>query len=257
MTGFSFFLGGQDLEMQEIARLIRRAAPDAPLHDKALGWGARVSDYAAEIADALATGYRPVLIELKLDRPVPGMAVIVDHHGPAAGQDRPTSLHQIFDLLGLPAGGWSRRMELVAANDRGHIAAMRAMGATADEIAAIRREDRAAQGITAGMEEAGERAIANLEHWLDGRVLVARLSHARCAVVTDRLDPDESRPLVVLSPAEVNIFGPGAVISALNQEILGGWYGGALPTRGYWGHAAPLPDEAVLQQALMSGMNLQ
>lgn len=254
MTDLAFFLGGQDLEMQEIARLIRRAAPGAPLYDKGLAWGAAVSDYAGEIDLAVASGFRPVLVELTPDHPVPGIAVIIDHHGPAAGQDCPTSLEQVFDLLGLPATDWSRRLQLVSANDRGHIPALRAMAATKVEIDGIRRDDRAAQGITAAMEKAGEDAVANLESWLDGQVLVARLLHGRSAVVTDRLDQDDRRPLVVLSPAEVNVYGPGTVIQALDRAWPDGWYGGALPGWGYWGHTAPVPDEAALQKALLSGL---
>lgn len=251
---FAFFLGGRDLEMVEIARLIRDHAPGAPLFDAGLAWGAKASDYADAIQAAAASGRRPVLVELALDLPLPDGALVVDHHGDAAGAAAPTSLRQIFALLGLPAAAWTRRMELVAANDRGHIREMRSIGATAAEIAAIRRDDRAAQGVTADMEAAGERAVAALEPVLDGRARLARLPHARCAVVTDRLDPDEHRPLLVLSPGEINAYGPGAVIAALDRAFPGGWRGGALPAYGFWGHAAPLPDEPALLRAVAEGL---
>lgn len=254
---FAFFLGGSDLEMVEIARLIRDHAPDAPLFDAGLAWGAKASDYADAIAAAAASGRRPVLVELAVDMPLPNGALVVDHHGDAAGAEQPTSLHRIFALLNLPAAAWTRRMELVAANDRGHIRALRAAGATEAEIAAIRRDDRAAQGVTAEMEAAGERAVAALETVLDGRARLARLPHAACAVVTDRLDPDDPRPLIVLSPAEVNAYGPGAVIAALDRSFPGGWRGGALPAYGFWGHTAPLPDEAALLHAVAEGLEAE
>lgn len=254
-SSFAFFLGGRDLEMVEIARLIRNHAPDAPLFDAGLAWGAKALDYAGAIRAAAASGRRPVLVELAVDMPLPDGALVVDHHGDAAGAEQSTSLQRIFALLGLPAAAWTRRMELVAANDRGHIRGMKAVGATAAEIAAIRRDDRAAQGVTAEMETAGERAVGALETVLNGRARLARLPHARCAVVTDRLDPDDLRPLIVLSPGEVNAYGPGAVIAALDRAFPGGWRGGALPAYGFWGHAAPLPDEAALLRAVAEGVN--
>lgn len=255
----SFFLGGADLEMREIARLIREYAPDTPVFDKGLTWGAKASDYAADIAAALAAGRRPVLVELALDMPLPADAapadiVIIDHHGAAAGADRPTSLHQIFALLNLPPAAWTRRLELVAANDCGHIREMRRLGATWDEIAQIRADDRASQGVTPAMEAAGEAAVAALETILDGRARLARLPHARCSVVTDRLDPDDPRPLIVLSPGEVNVYAPGPVIAALDRAFPGGWSGGALPAYGFWGRGAPVPPESALSAVVAAGM---
>lgn len=250
----SFFLGGADLEMREIAQVIRAHAPDAALHDKGLAWGAKASDYAADIAASVAAGRRPVLVELALDTPLPADAVIVDHHGAAAGAGRPTSLHQIFALLNLPPSAWTRRLELVAANDRGHIREMRALGATREEIAQIRADDRAAQGVTPEMEAAGEAAVAALETLLGGRARLARLPHARCSVVTDRLDPDDPRPLIVLSPGEVNAYASGPVITALDRAFPGGWSGGALPVYGFWGHGAPVPPEGALLAVVAAGM---
>lgn len=240
--------------MREIAELIRAHAPDATLYDKGLAWGAKASDYAADIAASVAASRIPVLVELALDIPLPAEAVIVDHHGAAAGADRPTSLHQIFALLGLPPSAWTRRLELVAANDRGHIREMRDLGATAAEIAQIRADDRASQGVTPEMEAAGEAAVATLETILDGRARLARLPHARCSVVTDRLDPDDARPLIVLSPGEVNVYAPGPAIAALDRAFPGGWSGGALPAYGFWGHGAPVPPESALLAAVSAGM---
>ncbi len=61
-----------------------------------------------------------------------------------ASYDKPTSLQQIFALLGLSAERWTRWFALVAANDRGHIAEMVGLGATPEEIAQVRAADRAA-----------------------------------------------------------------------------------------------------------------
>src|SRR5207249_1075933 len=113
-------------------------------HDKRLAWGARASAYAGEIASCLGAGRTPVLVELEDDVGVGDAGVVVvDHHGPRAAHEAPTSLHQVFALLGLASRCWTRRYDLVAANDRGAVRALVAAGATRAEIEEIRAADRA------------------------------------------------------------------------------------------------------------------
>lgn len=248
MATLTFFLGGRDLEMAEIAALVRATVGAHAVVDKGLPWhGAVASAYANEIATALACGRQPVLVELglDLDAGVIDRCLVVDHHGSRAGADQPTSLEQVFALLHLPPSRWTRRHALVAANDRGWIPGLRAMGATAAEIAAIRAEDRAAQGITAADEEAGARALIGRERVADGSLVVVRLPHARTAVVMDRLaqeaGDDQVPDTLIQSPGEVNFSGCGGRVRALDAAFPGGWCGGALPHFGFWGKAAPLP----------------
>lgn len=243
---YEFFLGGRDLEMTVIRELLEHHAPGR-FHDHHLEWGAKASDYQSEIRACLAAGRTPVLIELEADMTLdPQEIVIIDHHGRRAGSDRPTSLHQVFELLGLPAKLWTKRHALVAANDRGHIPAMIELGASRAEIAAIRAADRAAQGITSEEEQEGERAAGRAEVLAGGQLTVVRLAHDRTAAVADRLDPLLGGPgyrnLLVLSPGQVNFFGAGGWIDRLASEFPGGWYGGALPKKGFWGHANPPRD---------------
>lgn len=254
-----FFLGGRDLEMETIRALVEDTlGPDA-VRDRGLGWGAGLSDYAADLA-ALPPGRVPVLVELALDAPLPADAVVIDHHGLQAGRETPTSLEQVFHLLGLPPDRWSRHLALVAANDRGHVRALRAMGASAEEVDAIRRADRRAQGITPEEEESGEAAFHRREPHLNGALTVVRLPHSRTAVVTDRMalaaSADVPVNLLVISPGEVNFFGTGAATAALDTAFPGGWSGGDLPEAGFWGsaHCPPEPEiiaalSAVLQSA--------
>lgn len=237
----AFFLGGSDLEMQAIRGLLEETAPDR-FHDKRLGWGARASAYKKEIAQALAAGHTPVLVELEDDLGLaPEGVIVADHHGPRAGAENPTSLHQVFALLDLPSERWTRWFDLVAANDRGHIAEMLALGATAEEIARVRAADRAAQGIGPQEERAGEEAVRRAETLAKGRLTLVRLPHAHTATVTDRMNPALGGPgfqnLLVLSPDEVNFFGNGELVMALDECFPGGWYGGALPQNGFWGRA--------------------
>lgn len=254
----AFFLGGRDLEMVTIRQLLEQEAPGR-LYDKGLSWGARASAYATEIGDMLARGLTPVLIELQNDLPLdPARLIIVDHHSERAGKEQPTSLHQVFALLGLPPSRWSRWFELVAANDRGYIPALVEAGAMPAEIASVRAADRAAQGITAGQEAAAEQAIARRETYADGRLTLIRLPHARTATVTDRLQPELGGAgydnLIVLSPDEVNFYGRGGLVRRLVRTFPGGWYGGALPAYGYWGHGAPLPTLTALRHCLEQGL---
>lgn len=255
MNRFAFFLGGRDLEMEEIGRLIRRHAPTAELNDRRLCWGeAAASAYGHEIDRALRAGWRPVLVELRPDLPagIIDQCLIIDHHGARAGADQPTSLEQVFALLGLAEWEWTRRLRLVAANDRGWIPELRAVGALPEEIEAIRREDRSAQGVTADQERAGEEALG--QRWLamGGELVVVRMPHDRVAVVMDRLALEARDPpdVLVLSPHQVNFSGRGQRVQALVQAFPGGWHGGALPARGFWGHSEPLPSLDEILSAL-------
>ncbi len=236
---YNFFLGGHDLEMVTIRQLVEEYST-ATIYDKQLHWGAKTSDYEQEINAALNTGAVPVLIELKLDLDLPRDKIrIIDHHGPLAGHDRPTSLEQVFALLELPDHLWTRHLALVAANDRGYIPAMQQLNATTEEIRSIRFQDRQAQGITADEEQTAIEALNKLEYLLDGRLVIAHLPHNKTAALVDRLQPeagDLSIPnILIISPDEINFFGDGKVVHALAEQYPQGWYGGDLPVKGFWG----------------------
>jgi hypothetical protein len=243
LSKLAFFLGGHDLEMLTIRDLIAEVAPQR-LFDKDLRWGAKASAYRAEIGDAVARGLEPVLVELEDDLRIPSAHIVVDHHGDRAGAETPTSLHQVFDLLRLPRSRWTRHFDLVAANDRGHIRELRRIGASEDEIRRIRAADRAAQGITPEDERWGEQALRDATLLANGQLLVVRLPHARTAVVADRVEMDRQAPenLLVLSPNEANFYGAGAVVAWLDERYPGGWSGGALPERGFWGYSSSPAD---------------
>ncbi|EJW09349.1 hypothetical protein A33M_1559 [Rhodovulum sp. PH10] len=245
MSHDRYFLGGHDLEMEEIRTLLVEAGLAGRLVDKALAWGARASAYESEIRAALVRGETPVLIELADDLPADidrGVLVDIDHHGTRAGADQPTALEQIFARLGLPATAWTRRRALVAANDVGHAPALRGLGASAEEIRAIRDADRRAQGVTAAVEAESRRALATAER--AGDLLIVRTTASTSSAIVDFVLPEYGGPgaedLLVVMPDTVSFFGRGAVIERL-KSIPGCWYGGALPERGYWG--APITGE--------------
>ncbi len=239
-------LGGYDAEMLEIRRVLE--AEGVAFCDKGLGWGAKTSAYAEEIAAAEAAGKTVVTVELTRDINLPQGTIEVDHHGDRSSE--PASLLQVLSLLGLEP---SRKQQLIAANDSGFIPAMLAVGASAEEVAEVRLLDRKAQGITSEQEKEAERAIAVAET-ING-VTVVRMAHSKCATVTDRLfDPNKPECLLILSgDGESNFYGERALCEELkgtktgtapapwdpNQTIdtfshFGGWTGGGEKS-GFWG----------------------
>lgn len=247
---FAFFLGGQDLEMVTIAALLADLRKEdhrrlAAVYDRKLPWGARASAYGDEVAKASESGWLPVLVELGCDMGLPLGCIVIEHHGDRSGG--PSALRQIFDLLAMPERRWTRDLALVAANDKGYIPAMARMGATAEEIAEIRRRDRRAQGITVEEEAAGLAAVARADLRLDGSLIVVQLPHERTATVADPLAlRGDRRDLLILCPTSTQFFGDGLRIAKLNAAWPDGWRGGELPGRGFWGMQQSLPLADVL-----------
>lgn len=237
-----FFLGGADAEMLAIADACREAG--VAIVDKHLGWGASASAYKEEIAQAISEGKQPVLIELSLDIELPETAIVVDHHNENVG--KPASILQVLSLLGVEP---TRYQQLIAANDCAYIPGMLALGATPEEIAAVRLADRAAQGITPEQEREAERAIAAAE--VVNGVTIIKMAHSKTATVCDRLfsQDKEQRLLILSEDGESNFFGNGELCRLLQGEDtgkkteqgytiyshFGGWIGGNLPQSGFWG----------------------
>jgi hypothetical protein len=246
MTGnLSFFLGGHDLEMITIKEMLALHRPHCKVFDKGLSWGAMQSDYRHEMAASAAGGDVIVCVELGLDLELPTTTIIVDHHG--ARSQEPSSLKQVFDIVALPQEAWTRHYDLVSANDTGHIVAMRAFGASHDEIMRIRAQDRAAQGITQAEESEGLAALEMAQPLLDNQILVVKLPHGRTATVADPLAiANDPRDLLVRSPLATNFFGLKSRIACLDSVFPGGWSGGGGDQRGFWGIGQALPLEALI-----------
>ena len=256
-----FFLGGRDLEMLVIRELLERCVP-GKVHDRGLTWGAKASAYAAEIARVVQDGARAVLVELVDDVSETLGAgedriVLIDHHGERAGRNMPTSLEQVFARLNRPTSEWTRWMELVAANDRGHVRGLLEVEATPDEIRQVRAADRRAQGITEAEEHAGRAAAHAAEVRCVGALTVVHLPHARTATVTDALEPALGGPgyenLLILCPDQTYFFGEGLTIQRLSRRYSKSFFGGELPVRGYWGVLQPLTVDQFVETAQITG----
>lgn len=241
-----FFLGGHDLEMTTIRELLQEHASGG-WYDRGLSWGAKASAYASDLEAALMGGRVPVLVELDLDLALPsGRYLVVNHHDDQA-VGKPTALEQVYVLLRLPASGWSRWYNLVAANDRGHIRAMLALepSATVEEIRTVRAADRAAQGMTPAEEMESAVAAAEARVLAGGSLTVLELPHERASAAVDWLEPALGgrghENVFAYSPHSVNFFGERRVIEALRARFPGGHSGGASPDFGYWCHESARP----------------
>ncbi|MFA5454867.1 MAG: hypothetical protein WC272_06075 [Sulfurimonas sp.] len=137
-----FLLGGHDLEMVEIIKILEQNCKK--FEDKKLKWGAKLSDYK-EFLNFEGTIYG---IELEEDITSPSNYVEIDHHG--KNDHKKSSLEQVAEILGVKLGDDQR---LIAANDSRYISGMKSLCAKEEEIDEIRKKDRESQGVTKEDEE--------------------------------------------------------------------------------------------------------
>ncbi|MCX6305385.1 MAG: hypothetical protein NT040_10475 [Bacteroidetes bacterium] len=170
---YVFLLGGWDLEMDEIASIL--ISYGQKFHNLNLEWGAKLSAYQHLFNDK----HTFVGIELARDIPQPKHYLEIDHHNEKS--DLPSSLEQIAQLLNISL---DRYQQLVAANDRGYIPAMLAMGASEEEVKEIREADRRAQGVTQEEEHLAQLAM---DDGLNiGDLFVIYYEGQRFSSITDR-----------------------------------------------------------------------
>ena len=141
-----FLLGGCDLEMAAIKRLLKRY--NQKFIDKNLKWGAKLSDYKEEIEKYKNEKiYAIELIEdIKTDN-----ITLIDHHNELSS--KPSSIEQIAALLNHKLSSFEKA---VALNDKGYIYEMLKNNINLSDIKRIRRLDRKAQGVTKEEEEAAK-----------------------------------------------------------------------------------------------------
>jgi hypothetical protein len=152
---FVYFLGGHDLEMNEIKLLLEHY--QAKYFDKKLSWGAKVSDYKEELIQ-LKEGEIPVFIELEIDFKYQGEFENIDHHGPLS--HFPSSLEQVAQRFNHPL---TRFQQLVSINDKAYKIGLKRFGASSDEIKAIRYMDRQKQGVTENDEALALKSIETIK----------------------------------------------------------------------------------------------
>jgi len=192
-----FLLGGHDLEMTEIRRILDERG--IVYYDRNLSWdNASLSAYS----DVLNNESEFTGIELKSDITPPAKYLLIDHHNENANE--PSALEHVAKLLDIEL---TREQQLIAANDKGFIPAMEAIGATPEEITEIRHRDREAQGVTEKDEQLAEQSLRENRSIERGITVVKSLT-SKFSTITDRLYPCDG--LLIYTDNELNYFGTGA-----------------------------------------------
>ena len=216
LNKYVFFLGGQDLEMQEIRKLLedKGLIESAHFFDEKLSWGASLADYAG----VYATDRINVCIELSekeegedlVEKFFPDKALYkrIDHHNELS--DRPSALEQVAELLNIDLKeqeNWDR-LKLVVANDVGYIPAMKEQGATLEEIESIRKEDRMAQGATEEDEKKAEKELEDPQSFekVDD-IALFKTSLKRFSPIVDRLRQRGENRILIYNEEELTYFG--------------------------------------------------
>jgi len=205
-----FLLGGHDLEMLETRRLLMMHGERYA--DANLSWSnAYLSAYMSVIAEEPDLEYYGV--ELHEDTQLPKYYHRIDHHNDYS--QRPAAIMQVAELLGIKP---DRHIQLVAANDAGYIPAMRALNASKEEIAEIRKQDRAAQGVTEEDEKMAELSISEHSVRYEG-LFIVHAQTSKFSPICDRLFPYQR--LLIYTDAEWTYYGEGKseLVAMLADDI--------------------------------------
>ncbi len=210
-----FLLGGHDLEMMTIKSIVERRK-DCLVLDKELRWdNAMLSAYQEEIERYQeAELYAVELMEdLELTEDAIKQFHKIDHHNDMSGL--PSSLEQVASILDIEL---NRFQKLVAANDSGYIPAMKVLQATDDEVMEIRRQDRAAQGVTEEDEQLAEESIAS-QLQKSNQLWIVKSFSSKFSPICDRLYP--YKRLLVYTESEWMFYGEGKseLVQRFAEEI--------------------------------------
>jgi len=198
-----FLLGGHDLEMAEIRRIVNECGIECK--DHGLEWNnAKLSAYSKILDETNVF----VAVELVTDIPLPKNYIPIDHHNENNNEN--SSIEQVIELLNSRAGievKMTRDIQLIAENDKGYIPAMLKIGATTEEVEDIRQRDRKAQGATEDDERLAEESIRNNLKVEEGLIIVESLT-PKFSTITDRLFPFDK--LLIYTDDELTYYGKGA-----------------------------------------------
>ncbi|MEM5777462.1 MAG: hypothetical protein QXJ06_03360 [Candidatus Aenigmatarchaeota archaeon] len=235
---YVFFLGGYDLEMLEIKKILEEN--NCKLYDKNLSWGAKASSYKDELSN-LEQDEIPVLIELEIDIKVPDKSIIIDHHNEKAGKDVKTSIEQLAELINIEL---NREQKLISANDRAHIQGMIELGASEEEIKDIRERDRKAQGVTDEDERLSLLSIEHFSYRISKDLIIIYSLTQKTSPIIDNLYKYYRHIFIIDFTGGLYYSGTGQIVELLsevykkykkNDPNIECWKGGNLPFSGYFG----------------------
>lgn len=195
-----FFLGGYDLEMATIKQMLEER-DDCVVADKHLSWEyALLSAYQEDLskyADCQIYG-----IELREDITAPENYTSIDHHNDKSSQ--PSSLEQVANLLGVTL---NRYQQLVAANDKGYIPAVKALEASKEEIDEIRRKDREAQGFTEEDEQKARQVLESADMSYPGLIIVKAVNSSFSPIIDCLSESYPYHSYVILTDRVICTYG--------------------------------------------------
>lgn len=227
---YIFFLGGHDAEMLEIRNILSKY--NYIFFDNALKWdNANTSSYKNEIIN-LKENEIPVFIELKIDIQIPTNSKIIDHH--FEKEKEPSSIEQIAKLLHIELNRWQ---QLIAANDKGYIPAMKCLCATEEEIEKVRAFDRNAQGVTEEDERLAEESIKKNQTEENGIITIKSLTE-KFSPIADKMF-GKTNNLLIFTGDKLTYYGERKeqIVKKFEQLIKEGkaYYGGG--ENGFFGLA--------------------
>ncbi|MDR1403248.1 MAG: hypothetical protein LBJ60_06065 [Tannerellaceae bacterium] len=215
-----FLLGGYDLEMITIRDLLQKY--EETYFDNKLCWDNALLSSYKDVLDQYGNKTDTVIYGIELQ---PSSSVtmyanyrLIDHHNEY--MRKPSALIQVAEILNHPL---TRYEQLIAANDSSYISGMIKLGATHEEVKAIRRKDRINQGVTEEDEELAEQALKDKIEQIDDLIIIQSKT-ARFSAITDRLYP--YRKLLIYTDKEWVYYGEDTdrIIRLFQDKTL--FYGG-------------------------------
>lgn len=196
-----FLLGGHDLEMHEIAALLKRWG--FTFFDRNLSWANAVMSAYGDVLQQYGNQDEMLLYGIELRDDLNGIVYRnyfrIDHHNDYCGC--PASLEQVARIIGVDLSWYQK---LIAANDSGYIPAMQRLGASSAEVAEIRLADRKLQGCTPKDEQLAELSIENNLQKI-GDLIVVKALTSHFSPICDRLWP--YRKLLIYTENSLCYYG--------------------------------------------------
>lgn len=197
----AFLLGGCDLEMAAIKKLLSRY--NQKYFSKMLSWGAKLSSYK-EHFDKNFSFYG---IELVPDITPPPHYKTIDHHN--QHRNNPSAIKQVCQILHIEP---NRFHKAVALNDTGYIPALIEHG-FGHHVQSIRRLDSKAQGVSKEDEEAA------FEVQKVGELSVVKTDASKFSPIVDRLYGSYTN-LLIYNDKEFTFYGDEKVVEKFKDKAL-------------------------------------
>lgn len=203
-----FIVPANDGEAVEIRKILLAKKIDHIVTRQPWGatWAGLESAVVTKIEGFLSANPSTVIYGVELGGPARWSAINIDHHiySDENRSNEKSSIEQVAVLLGVEL---TRHQLLVAANDKGWIPALKAMGASENEIKIVRAQDRLSQGVTPDQEAQAVADIASAE--VHGSKWLIRCPKGSTSAITDRIFGQYSELLTIDSQNGKWIyFGP-------------------------------------------------